>query len=108
MDKILYRLCRHDVGIMDSWHPYPATAIAATLGVSVHKVRYHLRKLKEKGLVESFHEGGISEDGEVFCYWGWKTTEVAKSTEEYKKAYKEERELVKECFGFDIGELRYI
>lgn len=106
MDKILYILCRHEVGIMDSWHPYPATAIAETLGISVHKVRYHLRKLKEKGLVESFHEGGISEDGEVFCYWGWRTTKGAKLTEEYKKAYKKERELVKECFGFDIGEMR--
>ena len=105
MDKILYRLCRHNVGIMDSWHPYPATAIAETLGISVHKVRYHLRKLKKEGLVDLFQEGGMSEDGKVFCYWGWTITEKAHSTAEYKKAYEEERKLYEECFGYDIGEL---
>lgn len=105
MDEILYRLCLHDVSIMDSWHPYPATAIAETLGMSVHKVRYHLRKLKKKGLVDSFHEGGMSEDGEVYCYWGWTVTKDAHSTKEYKMAYEVERKLVKECFGYDIGEL---
>lgn len=104
MDEILYQLCRHNVGIMDGWHPYPATVIAEALGVSVHKVRYHLRKLKKKGLVESFHEGGMSEEGEVYCFWGWTITKAAHSTEEYKKAHEEERKIVKECFDFDIGE----
>ena len=123
MDEILYRLCRHSVGIMDGWHPFPATLIAEMLGMSVHKVRYHLRKLtlctlipsihkvryhlrklKKKGLVESFHEGGMTEDGEVYCLWGWTITKATHSTEEYKKAYEEERNIVKECFDFDIGE----
>ena len=47
MDEILYALCRHNASIMDSWHPYPATAIARALNLSVSKVRYHLRKLKK-------------------------------------------------------------
>ncbi len=105
MDKILYCLCKHCVGIMDGWRPFPATAIAEMLGISVHKVRYHLRKLKEKGLVKSFHEGGISEDGEVYCLWGWTITKKAYSTEEYKKAYEIEREICKKCFDIDIGEI---
>ena len=67
MNTILYCLCCHCVGIMDGWRPFPATAIAQSLGMSVHKVRYHLRKLKAKGLVNSFHEGGITEDGDVFA-----------------------------------------
>ena len=46
MDKILYCLCSHCVGILDGWRPFPATIIAKNLGMSVHKVRYHLRKLK--------------------------------------------------------------
>lgn len=103
MDKILYRLCRHSVSIMDEWHPYPATCIAKTLNISVGKVRYHLRRLKEKGLVESCHEGGMTEDGEVYCLWGWKITDKALETEEYKRAYKEERELCIECFDWDCG-----
>lgn len=103
MDEILYRLCRHDVGIMDGWYPYPATCIAEILNISVGKVRYHLRKLKEKGIVESFHEGGMTEDGEVYCLWGWHITDNAHETEEYKKAYEEERKLCIECFGWDFG-----
>ncbi|WP_461818142.1 winged helix-turn-helix domain-containing protein [Faecalimonas sp.] len=58
--------CKHH-----GWHPYPATCIAESLDLSVHKVRYHLRKLKEQGLVYSFQEGGMEEDGQVFCLRGW-------------------------------------
>lgn len=95
---ILYVLCRHNVRIMDGWHPFPATAIAESLKTSVYKVRYHLGKLKEQGLVKSFYEGGQTEEGEVYCNWGWKITDKAFFTEEYKKAYNEERELCKRCF----------
>lgn len=104
MDDILYALCRHNVSIMDGWHPYPATCIAETLGISVHKVRYHLRKLKEEGLVYSFQEGGMEEDGQVFCLRGWGITRKAVDTKEYEKAFEEERELCKKCFGIDIGQ----
>ena len=104
MDEIFYKLCRHCVSIMDGWHPYPATCIAETLGVSVHKVRYHLRKLKEEGLVYSFQEGGMEEDGQVFCLRGWGITRKAVDTKEYEKAFEKERELCKEYLGIDIGQ----
>lgn len=104
MDEILYTLCRHNVSIMHGWHPFSATTISKTLGVSIGKIRYHLTKLKKQGLVNSFYEGGMTEDGDVFCYWGWKITEKAFSTEEYKKAFTEERALCKKCFTMDIGE----
>lgn len=104
MDEILYTICRHNVSIMDGWHPFPATLIARQLNVSVGKVRYHLRKLKEKGLVSSFHDGGITDYGDVYCCFGWKITQLTKETEEYKKAHEEERKLCNECFDIDIGE----
>lgn len=104
MDNILYALCRHCVSIMDGWHPYPATCIAQNLNMSVHKVRYHLRKLKIEGLVESFRENGLTEDGEVFCLWGWRITDKTINTLEYKKAFEEERKLCKKYFDVDIGE----
>lgn len=104
MDEILYTLCQHNVSIMDSWYPFPSTAIARSLGLSVGKVRYHLRKLKKQGLVNSFHYGGMTEDGEVFCLWGWTITENAESTQEYAKAYEKERKLCNKCFDIDIGE----
>ena len=108
MDEILYVLCRHYVGIMDGWHPFPATVIAEMLTKSVHKVRYHLRKLKQQGLVKSFYEGGQTEEGEVYCLWGWTITDKALTTNEYKKAHDEEREICKKCFDIDIGEIKSI
>lgn len=102
MDDILYALCRHCVGIMDGWHPYPSTAIASQLGIPIGKVRYHLKKLKTQGMVKSFHESGSAEDGDVFGAWGFGITDKAKESDEYKKAYEEESQLCKECFGFDL------
>lgn len=103
MDEILYRLCRHEVNIMDGWHPFPATLIAEMLNMSVHKVRYHLRKLKQQGLVFSFYEGGMTDDGEVFCLHGWGVTSEGEKTAEYQKAYEEHRKLCLECFDIDVG-----
>lgn len=60
VDEILYTLCWHNVSIMGGWCPFPATAIAKTLDMSVHKVRYHLRKLKQQGIVDSISEGGMT------------------------------------------------
>lgn len=105
MDEILYALCRHNVSIMDGWHPLPATLIAKQLNISVGKVRYHLRKLKGKGLVASFHDGGMTEDGDLYCYWGWCVTKKAEETDEYKKAHEEERQLCIKCFDMDIGQI---
>lgn len=102
MNNILYALCRHCVGIMDGWVPYPSTAIAKQLNVSVGKVRYQLKKLKEQGLVESSRYGGQTEDGEVFCINGFRITDKAKETEKYKVAFEEERRVCKECFDINI------
>lgn len=44
----------------------------------------------------------MTEDGEVFCLWGWRITDQAHETEEYQKAYNVERELCKKCFNIDI------
>ena len=48
MDEILYCLCLHCVGIIDGWRPFPATAIAESLGISIHKVRYYLTCLRQR------------------------------------------------------------
>ena len=102
MNEVLYQLCRHCVSIMDGWTPYPSTAIARTLEMKVSKVRYQLNKLKLQGMVESFSNGGQTEEGKVYCINGFRITEKAKETEEYKKALEEERIICKECFNIDI------
>ena len=104
MNDVLYRLCRHDVSIdMYSWVPYPSTSLSKSCGLSLYQTRKELKKLKEQGLVESCIDS-ISDDEGTCVLRGYHITEKAKETEEYKKAWQEEREICKECFGIDIGE----
>ena len=102
MDRIFYALCTHSVALDHGWMPFPATLLAKKLDMPVGKVRYHLRKLKKQGLVDSEHYGGYDEDEGVYCYWGWVVTKKGEDTEEYRIAYEKEAKLVKKCFGIDI------
>lgn len=102
MNEVLYQLCRHCVSVMDGWIPYSSTSIAKTLEIKVGKVRYQLNKLKLQGFVESFSHGGQTEEGEVYCINGFRITDKAKGTEEYKKALEEEKRLCKACFDIEI------
>ena len=103
MNDILYQLCRRNVSIMDGWLPVPARSIAKCLNLTVNQARYQLRKLKKLGYVETSSGYVISEDCRL-PYYGWTITDKAKETEEYKKAWEEERELCKKYFDMDIGE----
>lgn len=103
MNRVLYTLCRHNLNIMDGWLPFPSTAISRILDISLYKTRKELKKLKEQGLVESCIDS-ISDDEGTCVLRGYRITEKAKETEEYKKAFEEERKICKECFGIDIRE----
>ena len=103
MNDVLYQLCRHNVSFMGGWNPFPARLIAEYLNLTTNQARYKLRKLKQLGLVKSCREVLKDEYGCVLCN-GWKITDKAKETEEYKKAREEERALCKKCFDMDIGE----
>lgn len=99
MNQTLYCLCRHAVGIMDGWHPYPARLIAEQTKVSVSTTRKRLRELKKQGLVELICEAPESEDESSLPYWGWTITERAEKTKEYKMAQEEERKICQKVFG---------
>lgn len=103
MNEVLYRLCRHNVSIMGGWHPVPAWVIAKHLNLTINQARYRLRKLKQLGLAKSCYEIYKDDDSCFICN-GWRTTDKAEETEEYRKAWEEERELCKKCFDMDIGE----
>ena len=105
MNKVLYQLCRRKVSIMDVWLTMPARSIAECLNLTASQTHYQLRKLKKLGYVKTISEDVIGEDFHL-SYHGWTITNKAKETEEYKKAWEEERELCKECFDIDIGELK--
>ena len=103
MNEVLYRLCRHCLNIMDGWIPYPSTCLSRNLEMSLYKTRKELKRLKEQGYVISDRYVEVGEDRNIIVN-GFTITKKARETEEYKKAYEEERQLLKECFNFDIGE----
>ena len=103
MNNVLFALCRHCVGIMDGWRPFPSTALSETCGLSLYNTRKELKKLKERGLVIADRYCEQTEEGNYILN-GYTITRKAEETEEYKKAFAEERQIVKECFGFDMTE----
>lgn len=103
MNEVLYQLCRHNVSIMDGWHPVPARLIAEGLNLTTNQARYRLRKLKQAGFANTFSEL-LGDEERMIPYHGWTITDKAEETEEYKKAWEEERALCKKCFDMDIGE----
>lgn len=100
MNQTLYYLCRHCVGIMDGFYPYPARLIAEQTGVSISTARRRLRQLKKEGLVETFSVG--PDDEFPIPYNGWRVTEKGEETEEYKAAWEKEKKLCREIFGPDM------
>ena len=69
--------------------------------MSLYKTRKELKALKEQGYVISDRYTESTEDGQILIN-GYTITEKAKETEEYKKAFAEEKQAVKECFNIDI------
>ena len=103
MNEVLYCLCDHCVNIMDGWVPYPSTAMAKRLNLSLYKIRKELKSLKDQGLVVADRYCEVTDEGTVLIN-GYTITEKAKQTEEYKKAYEEERLICLDVFGVDIGD----
>lgn len=101
MNEVLYHLCRHCVGIMDGWIPYPSTILCKVCNLSLYKTRKELKALKEQGYVIADRYAESTEEGQILIN-GYTITEKAKKTKEYKKAFAEEKQVVKECFNFDI------
>lgn len=104
MNEVLYELCCHYINTNDcSNAPVSARSVSFSLNLTVNQARYRLRKLKKLGYVETCSGYVISEDCRL-PYYGWTITDKAKETEEYKKAWEEERALCKKCFDMNIGE----
>lgn len=104
MNIVLYKLCKHCVALMDSWHPYPSTALSKTCGMTLYQTRKELKKLKQDGIVDSDIEV-LKDDEGCFILRGYTITDKARKTQEYKKAWQEEREICKKYFDIDIGKV---
>ena len=100
MNQILYALCRHCVGIMDGWRPFPAWAVAQQADVSLYAARKELKRLKQEGVIDTICEKPSADDCEfALPYHGWTITRKAYDTEEYIAAANKEAEICAECFG---------
>ena len=102
MNEVLYALCRHCVGVMDGWVPYPSTILSKVCNMSLYKTRKELKRLKELGYVKADRYCEVGEDGN-YLVSGYTITDKAKETEEYKKAFQAEADVCKWCFDIDIG-----
>lgn len=93
---------------MDGWIPYPSTAIHAQMPyITKYAVCKHLKALKQDGLITSDIYVEQGEERPILVR-GYTVTEKGKNTPEYRLAYETERRICKECFDFDIGELRLV
>lgn len=101
MNEVLYHLCRHCVSIMNGFIPLPSTVLCKLCGLSLYKTRKELKNLKKQGYVVADRYTENTEERTILIN-GYTITDKAKETEEYKKAYQEERELCWEAFGIRI------
>ena len=106
MNDILRVLCEHSVDIWNGGIPISSTVIARCTGLSIGKVKYRLKKLKQQGFIIADSYGSSTEDGVPFCIHGYTITEKAKHTDEYKQAWAQERQLCKDTLDIDIGEVK--
>lgn len=102
MDAVLYCLCRHCVGLMNGYMPYPARLIAENCGISLSTARRRLRKLKADGYTDTITYHWDEQEEPYPPYHGWTVTPKAYDTPEYKAAWKEEKKICREVFGEDM------
>ena len=105
--EILLLLCNHDCNMYGCWYPMPSTLISKHLNITRYKALKFLHQLRDEGLVVSNRYCEYSDwDCRYHLFSGFNVTDAAKKTPEYLEAWEKERAACKECFGYDIGELR--
>jgi NMD protein affecting ribosome stability and mRNA decay len=105
-DKIFSILCRHCCSIMDGWIPYPSTCIHEQIpSITLYAVRKHLKTLKQEGLIDSDLYVDQGEERPILIR-GWVVTKEGMKTNEYKLAHEIERQICKDCFDIDIGDVK--
>jgi hypothetical protein len=104
-DKIFSILCRHSCSVMDGWIPLPSTVIHEQVPhITLYAVRKHLKQLKQEGLIASDLYVEQGEERPILIR-GYTVTKAGQKTNEYRLAHEIERELCKDCFDIDIGDV---
>lgn len=85
--KCLYEIIWNCIHISEeSDFPMPIYLLSHHTGEIRSRCRKAVRELRKQELVYLTNFRGTDEDDNPFCVWGYKPTEKAKGTEEYKKA----------------------
>lgn len=88
---------------MGGYLPYPSTVLCKSCGLSLYKTRKELKALKEQGYVIANRYTERLDDMQILLN-GYTITDKANETEEYKKAFEEERKIVKDVYGFELSQ----
>lgn len=93
--EVLLQLCCHALDWVNSAYPLSSNCISNSLNEPLKDVRRVLQILKTEGYIESCKVCYVGEERNCLMN-GWKITNNAMSTEEYKIACQKEEEYLEE------------
>lgn len=101
--KVLQSICNCEVSIMDRGYPVSSTFIRESLGITPYQARKALKSLKDKGLIKPYRNSFWDDYSEqYFLAGGYRLTEEAKKTDEYRAAEQREIQICQEVFNIDV------
>lgn len=89
-----------EASVMNMGYPIPSTFVSKVLDITLYEASKALKSLKAKGLIKPYRDAFWSNYSEQYILdSGYRLTDLAKETEEYKLAEERERKLIKEVWG---------
>lgn len=76
------------------WYPTSAATVAKALHLPLALAREACRNLVEEGYLVKGHEGGMDEDGKLYCIHGYFATEKARQLPKWKELHDAEMEYI--------------
>lgn len=100
-EQIFRGYCRIASDIMNAGHCIvPSTTIAKCFDVSLYRARKIIKELVSDGLLVADTEGGYSDYScQIYCIRGYRITQKALFTREYKEEKWKNSKLMAKCFG---------
>ena len=99
-DAVISMFAAIDCDIMDSWRNLiSSTDIMRKFCVSRYKARKVLHRLLEAGMICRDRYGGQTEEGNAFCYHGYRITDKGRNTDAFRKEAYQQAKIAAECFS---------
>lgn len=84
-DNVFRYLCAESAAITPYTKLRSVPEMASTFGATQYNVRQCIKALVKDGLVTKAYDGGMDDDGTVFCYHGYTLTKKGTETDIYKE-----------------------